>query len=559
MSRTDITAINAKTISINGSPVAGSAAPAGLVTTFDQLDADAVLALNGTVIQGTLSPGMSFTNFDNINVLSGVSLGDTVKYGTASTPTSGSATGPIYPFPGSGVMPASYPLDNIGGSPPAFAFSTRKLSSTYNGPAIRVIRPSDGATRDIGFIGATLDTAALDSFRGTELLRVLTIYDQSGNGSHVTQSSSSIQAQIGAVSIGGHRALLRIVAHYPLPAALITQKQSLHFFSIQEWNSSQDTSGVVQYGASPDQLSIFQQLSDQVQANGANVNLTDRNQTRPILIEMASSAAGVYLGSDFASATGAPVNDAAMVGGFLGNTALAGGYSAKDYQTVCIGYARRLSDLEAALARQVLRDVFSMSQVAPTKRVIFEGDSITIATNNADRYGYAKMAQRMLPNAVAIYNYALGGSQLSPNVQDRYASTVGATLAAYPANSCIVSLAIGTNDLTIGGRTASQIYADIQAYAAQVRSNGGKIVVHTILPNAAWNSAQQTTRNNLNTMIRNNWASFADAFADHGADPVMGVQSAASNNALYPDGLHPSTLGHSYIFSKTVTAINSIL
>jgi hypothetical protein len=108
MARTDILAINAKTISINGVPIAGSAAPVGLVTTFDQLDADAVLALNGAVIQGVFAPGMTFTNYDNINVLSGVSLGDTVKYGTASTPASGNATGPIVPYPG-GVTPTPTP------------------------------------------------------------------------------------------------------------------------------------------------------------------------------------------------------------------------------------------------------------------------------------------------------------------------------------------------------------------------------------------------------------------------------------------------------------------
>lgn len=100
MARTDISAINAKTISINGTPIPGSAAPVGLVTTFDQLDADCVLALNGTVIQGAPCPGSLFTNFDNINVLSGVSLADAVRYGTASTPDSNAATGPIYPFPG---------------------------------------------------------------------------------------------------------------------------------------------------------------------------------------------------------------------------------------------------------------------------------------------------------------------------------------------------------------------------------------------------------------------------------------------------------------------------
>lgn len=93
--RTDITAINARTISINGVPIAGSAAASGPYTTFDQLDADAVLYLNGTLIQGTLPPAAQVSNYGDINVLSGVSLGDTIKYGVVSTPATNAATGPL--------------------------------------------------------------------------------------------------------------------------------------------------------------------------------------------------------------------------------------------------------------------------------------------------------------------------------------------------------------------------------------------------------------------------------------------------------------------------------
>lgn len=95
MAKSDITAINAKTISINSTPIAGSAAAYGPYTTYDQLDADTVLALNGVVIQGTMTSGLAYTNIDHLNVLSGVSVADVVKYGTASTPASNAATGPI--------------------------------------------------------------------------------------------------------------------------------------------------------------------------------------------------------------------------------------------------------------------------------------------------------------------------------------------------------------------------------------------------------------------------------------------------------------------------------
>lgn len=115
MAKTDIPAISAKTISVNGVPISGSLPAYGPYTTFDQLDADVVLALNGVVIQGAVGPGVRFANFDHINVLSGVSVAETVRYGTASTPASNAATGPI--GIGGGTIPLPGPTPTVPTTP----------------------------------------------------------------------------------------------------------------------------------------------------------------------------------------------------------------------------------------------------------------------------------------------------------------------------------------------------------------------------------------------------------------------------------------------------------
>jgi hypothetical protein len=84
MAKTDITAINAKTISVDGVPIPGSPTPVGPFTTFDQIDADSVLALNGVVLFGTLPPGAIYTNFTNLDVDSGVSVAEIIRYGVPS-------------------------------------------------------------------------------------------------------------------------------------------------------------------------------------------------------------------------------------------------------------------------------------------------------------------------------------------------------------------------------------------------------------------------------------------------------------------------------------------
>lgn len=70
MPETNYTAVNAKTISINGVPISGSGSPpaGAVVTRFSGIDAISAIALNGTIVGGALGPGQGFTNFDHVDV-----------------------------------------------------------------------------------------------------------------------------------------------------------------------------------------------------------------------------------------------------------------------------------------------------------------------------------------------------------------------------------------------------------------------------------------------------------------------------------------------------------
>jgi len=73
----------------------------------------------------------------------------------------------------------SFILDSYGDA--VYAYSLRKLSSTYTGNAIRVRRSSDNSEQDIGFDSSgNLDTTSLLSFVGSGDGFITTWYDQSG-------------------------------------------------------------------------------------------------------------------------------------------------------------------------------------------------------------------------------------------------------------------------------------------------------------------------------------------------------------------------------------------
>jgi len=78
-------------------------------------------------------------------------------------------------------------LDTYGGA--AAAYSLRKLRTAYNGNCIRVIRTSDLAQQDIGFVNNVLDTTTLQTFIGSSSGSIVTWYDQSGNSRNATASN----------------------------------------------------------------------------------------------------------------------------------------------------------------------------------------------------------------------------------------------------------------------------------------------------------------------------------------------------------------------------------
>jgi hypothetical protein len=93
--------------------------------------------------------------------------------------------------------PAGTLLLDLISAPATNAYSVyRKLRSGYAGSAFRVRRSSDNAEQDIGFAGDYVDTAALLAFVGAGSGYVVTLYDQSGNGRELIQSTLASQPRI---------------------------------------------------------------------------------------------------------------------------------------------------------------------------------------------------------------------------------------------------------------------------------------------------------------------------------------------------------------------------
>lgn len=86
------------------------------------------------------------------------------------------------------------------------AYGLRQLMASYTGAAVRVIRTSDSAEMDIGFVNGEFDESTFSSFIGGGG-SIKTVYDQTGNAHHL-QSTAGSRPTLGLNSINGKPAIL---------------------------------------------------------------------------------------------------------------------------------------------------------------------------------------------------------------------------------------------------------------------------------------------------------------------------------------------------------------
>jgi hypothetical protein len=210
---------------------------------------------SGTWLNGGTSTGTSGT----VSGLAGstgydfrVTASNSIASGTPSSTVTATTTAPVYAL---GVTAAQ----------PLGAYSLRKVVPSYAGSAVLVRRSSDSTTQAIGFTSGSLDTASLLTFAGAGDAFVVTWYDQSGNGKHVTQATAGYQPKIvsaGAMITSGGKPVVRFdgvddilaigssLGLYAAGAATAAQVASAAQPSAQKraWAESVSTSSSPQYG-----------------------------------------------------------------------------------------------------------------------------------------------------------------------------------------------------------------------------------------------------------------------------------------------------------------------
>lgn len=215
---------------------------------------------------------------------------------------------------------------------------------------------------------------------------------------------------------------------------------------------------------------------------------------------------------------------------------------------------RYLDDTTIRLMRRYLARANGLTVPAdPTQRVIFDGDSLTGGnTGTAPAKTYTDRVLAALTGATDAYNLGISGQtvvQLAADASAQVDPLVDESLAQN-----VVVVWVGTNDLT-NGDAAATVYANLVAYCQARQAAGFEVVVLTALPRGA-SAPFETARQTFNASIRTNWATFADALADVGADSTIGEPGDQNNTTYYSgDAIHMTAAGYAVVAGLVTTAL----
>ncbi len=450
-------------------------------------------------------------------------------------------------------------------------YSVRRLY-TWNGLCCRVVRASDSATLDVSFSGNVADYMTVQAWAGGSDVAVSIWYDQSGNARDLIQTTAASRPLFYSTKLYGRDPSIQFdgtSSFLSIPSTIVADRANVSVWMVgrfyQHGGPTQGYWGFGQTANSPD-LGLMAYINAFALQPAFGATRLSSGSPRHIpsvtkcVSGLNSSASGLGLYRDSYSTTLSALTAATLnTGGAVGRFAVGDAQARMDLETFIV-YPTALSAPNVTAIQSNLSSTFK-TNVAPKRIIMTHGDSIMfgVAANMYLRT-YAGILSDYFEADTSIGSLGVSGRTLNGDLALR--PTMFDPMIVSGAENNLF-LQFGTNDLG-AGRTAAQLYADVTTY---VSGNGStipsaasagwnKVIVSTVLPRSdgGWTGAMETARLSYNDMLRN--SNLPLAVFDAASDAVMGG-TASTNTALYPDALHPSALGYTYLSSALAAFIKN--
>lgn len=494
-------------------------------------------------------------------------------------------------LPGAAVWadPLAYAAD-IGPVLPSLVYSTARLRAIYTGHCAAVWRSVPDVTQTVlGFVGDTLNTAALDAFLGPDDGDLTTLFDQTGGGYHASQWQAEAP-KIRHLHMGGHRTAIfqggsQSGAMYSLSIPHTIGNLGIAANNLTVVAVVQPSSVIARNHALPlvlnkgtlldlafdnGYLRLIQDGGEAVQGWGVEGGGCDwvapdmPCETTPSVLALRIGNGSVSLRQNEGERTAGTMP--ALTGfasiGAIGKKLLSTpGGNSECYEgrlSALLIYNQRLDDRQLD---QVVMSLYRRFKIAPqrhTRTVAWMGDSIPAGFLCLGLNGFEKQSQALLPPARHL-NFAVAGCTVTQQPGAPFygynAGQFDTMIGPYLDERAVLVIAsAGGNDGVIQPTPPSPaaVHQGIAGIVSRARAlNVAAVVVGTVLPRLG---QPQAWINELNGLIRNGAGDYV--LCDVAADPDL---SAPLPQPHYADLGHPSELGHARAATLYAQVIGPLL
>lgn len=430
----------------------------------------------------------------------------------------------------------------------------------WAGNCCRVIRASDNAELDIGWVGRDWDFAAILAHAGASTCYVKTWYDMSGKGRDISQATlarmMSCQPAKGWRGKYGATAYDAASENYVIPNTVSVSSQIFTVYSVCAPQAGTGH-GVWQLSTgAADRLSLLlstSQYGDSVLDNSTfNDSLRAYHNSQPTVSVVSGSATEVVIHANEEVSRGLPALAASTTtGGFWGKT---------DTNYMLYGEAFLLAIYGASHDPATILSVKSQLynaydiRTANTKLINVPGDSVGWGQTNPSvpyAYPWTRYLEDSLSERVDIRNTAVPGKTLATIASEFLRNDAGSFRRDYSANVQVNWF--GSNDLFLGGGTTGlALYNAMAAYVAQQKALGQYVIVADVIARDDVSSAKQAERVDYNNRLAADWA------GAHGFVQLSSTFNNFNDTTLFAsDKIHLTLLGYQTVAALMKPAIEA--
>ena len=443
-----------------------------------------------------------------------------------------------------------------------YAYSLKKLDSSYNGNCIEVRRSSDDTTTNIGFNGDELDSSALTTFLNGSNGSVVTWYDQTGTV-NLTQSTNANQPRIiqedneWTIRFDGSSANMRLENASALTTAT---NSALHVIwkapSDYPTDLADDLAGI-QFGSAAQQFkpwhdsgngpALFTSGGDEIQTSGV---WDDGNWRNHIVTFNNGTTTPYEMGSEIFDPTTRTNPDMAHL--YLGGNGT----------DVANMYVSELVWFDAVVVPKqiwfISKSNYQTNFFTYTDLFLHIGDSITSGTRagNGNEWTYQLHSSR---GSDRWHTKGYSGYQIANwnNAIDELLFYGNSQNITVPGARCAIVFC-GTNDMA-GGNDGATTFSRLKTLCQSLKAGRfGLVGVITALPRSAANAGVnfETYRTAFNQAIRDDTSDDFDFYID--TDTNSNLTDETNTTYFTPDEIHLNATGAGEIASMVETALSGI-